>query len=812
MRKRKQKRPATRQHELPGAAQQDPSTVSASPGETRQLTRPVHPAAAQHPAAHATGSPSAPELFRRTVLLLVTALIVARPLVLGEDPGLLDHLSDPGGLLLAFLWLVAALFWAVWRAWSGDTSWRGGLVELGLLGVVVVQFVSASVAAQYKHPAWLIAWEWLVLLVAFVLVRQLSASPLERRLLLAAVLATGVCVSVQALFEAVFKVPAMQAQFLANPEYLRQELLKIGEYLPPDDPRLEGYLRRIREGHVLATYAHPNSLAGYLALLLPVSCGFTVVAWRQQREAWQIGLLACCTALLAGALWYTHSRGALLAVLVAGGAAAAWAARDFLWQNRLQAGLTAGVVLAAVGVVLWSGSLDVATGKDTGSAGRRLDYWRSTWAMILDHPWLGVGPGNFGRHYPQYMRPVEYEYIKDPHNFALELWAVSGFGGMVALLVALGALYARTLRFASGTQREEPGSSPAAPERTPWEFYFGGMAGLLLAFVMRGWGQAPEALSDQVAGALLRAVVWFGIFALFASVPWSGPSLVLALTAGVSALLLNLLVSGGIAFPSVAGPLWLVAALALASTERETAVTPHTPRPVLLSLWPLPVALAIALAYFLLIFTPVTSCTAHRAQVRKARDMFRTTAKEKGEKAAEPLVNRMVAPPLEAAIKADPADVAPLLDRADWCLELAEFFRSLYRDNANDDFRGLRYATPAFDSLRQARTLDPLSKDALLREFQFYQRFAQRFEEKRDDHLKAAEAHIDVILKVDPREAARLHYQLAETFFALKKDEKGKDHARQALEHDQQGTSAAHRLTDRQREQARKWLGLPGGG
>jgi hypothetical protein len=120
--------------------------------------------------------PAAPELYRRVVVLFVTGLIVARPLVLGEDPGLLDPLSDPGSLLLVLLWLVASVLWCVWRAWSVESFWHGGRVELALLALVGVQFVSAGVAAQYKHPAWLVAWEWLVVLIAFVLVRQLASS------------------------------------------------------------------------------------------------------------------------------------------------------------------------------------------------------------------------------------------------------------------------------------------------------------------------------------------------------------------------------------------------------------------------------------------------------------------------------------------------------------------------------------------------------------------------------------------------------------------------------------------------------------
>src|SRR5436190_2242442 len=57
-----------------------------------------------------------PELLRRYLLGLLTALIVARPFVLGEDPGILAPLTDTSNLVLTLLWMVAAVGWAAWRA------------------------------------------------------------------------------------------------------------------------------------------------------------------------------------------------------------------------------------------------------------------------------------------------------------------------------------------------------------------------------------------------------------------------------------------------------------------------------------------------------------------------------------------------------------------------------------------------------------------------------------------------------------------------------------------------------------------------
>src|SRR5438128_8450374 len=92
------------------------------------------------------------ELMRRALLGMVTALLVARPLVLGEDPGLLDSLSGISGLILSTLWLVTAVAWAAWRAWFRQGTRIFGWVETGLAAVVALVFLSSLAGAHYKHP------------------------------------------------------------------------------------------------------------------------------------------------------------------------------------------------------------------------------------------------------------------------------------------------------------------------------------------------------------------------------------------------------------------------------------------------------------------------------------------------------------------------------------------------------------------------------------------------------------------------------------------------------------------------------------
>src|SRR5262249_29674073 len=161
-----------------------------------------------------------------------------------------------------------------------------------------------------------------------------------------------------------------------------------------------------------------------------------------------------------------------------------------------------------------------------------------------DHPWLGIGSGNFKRLYPRYMAATASEKVSDPHNFALEIWATSGMFTLLVFLLTLGLFFRHIWRLVSGGVAS--GKSPQPPTPThpspltthqtathqpPWAFYLGGMTALILGFVLRA-GDVSDLLSETALSAA-RVLVWFPAFAMFMSVPWTGPGRTLALAAGV---------------------------------------------------------------------------------------------------------------------------------------------------------------------------------------------------------------------------------------------------------------------------------------
>src|SRR5262249_36962038 len=117
---------------------------------------------------------SGQDISRRVLLGFVTALIVARPLVPTEDPGLRAAMPHPSGLALNWLWLVAFLGWTIWRCWVKPTGARFSLIDVALLAVVALNLLAIR-SARYKYVAWLGTWEWVVFFLAFYMVRRLAA-------------------------------------------------------------------------------------------------------------------------------------------------------------------------------------------------------------------------------------------------------------------------------------------------------------------------------------------------------------------------------------------------------------------------------------------------------------------------------------------------------------------------------------------------------------------------------------------------------------------------------------------------------------
>jgi O-antigen ligase len=193
-------------------------------------------------------------------------------------------------------------------------------------------------------------------------------------------------------------------------------------------------------------YGSPNNLALYLGRILPLAVG--ILAWGERgARRWLYGF---ASVLLTAALFLTYSRGAWVVGVPASllFLAALRGRRTFLLAVGL-AVLVAVLLVAAVGPGRLTSLLDASQ----GTTFFRLQLWRSSLAMIGDHPILGVGLDNFLYQYrSHYVLPTAWEEfnLSHPHNIVLDFWLRLGLPGLAILVWILAAFFRRAWRLYRG--------------------------------------------------------------------------------------------------------------------------------------------------------------------------------------------------------------------------------------------------------------------------------------------------------------------------------------------------------------------------
>jgi len=210
------------------------------------------------------------------------------------------------------------------------------------------------------------------------------------------------------------------------------------------------------------TFQQPNPYGGYLGLVFPLAYSLTLVALGRSGDRRPLG--AVMTTLALGSLALTSlvllmtwSRGAWL------GAAAALAAVTVSRSRRAAFAFGVGVTLLALFVLLgmagalpptvterFSGLTEYFQIQDVSgieptpanwAVVERLAHWQAAWGMFSDHPWLGVGWGNYAPVYPAYALPRWADPLGHAHNFYLNVMAETGLVGLAAYLVFWAAAF-----------------------------------------------------------------------------------------------------------------------------------------------------------------------------------------------------------------------------------------------------------------------------------------------------------------------------------------------------------------------------------
>jgi O-antigen ligase len=209
---------------------------------------------------------------------------------------------------------------------------------------------------------------------------------------------------------------------------------------------------------MLSVYPSPNNVGLYLGRVWPLLVA--IVLWSppsslgggtggegKRRKLYSLALLPVTLAMV-----LSFSRGALLLAVPAALLAMGWRAGG-RWRWAALALVTFGALalIPLLHVPRFASLLDL----NQGGTFFRIELWQSSLALIRDHPWFGVGPGNFLAAYrTRYVLPSAWQEfdLEHPHNVYLDHWTRLGVLGVLAgvgLQIAFwGAMRRRSRRIA----------------------------------------------------------------------------------------------------------------------------------------------------------------------------------------------------------------------------------------------------------------------------------------------------------------------------------------------------------------------------
>lgn len=362
------------------------------------------------------------------------------------------------GLLRPTLW-VAALLFALPFAYAVDLPLLPGralgIVDVGVLGgaallVGHLMWRWLSGVEQPRRAAPLDRWQRVTLILLALLVGWALVASLDVRYPALALREWRVIFSYALIFAATL------IGLLRNARHLEADrwMLVAGWLLGATTVAAIGLWGFVSgqgfvsaaEGvrRVQALYDSANNLALYLDRTLAVTLALAVFArGRRQQALWTI------PAAVQGLAWLlTFSKGALFlaapAIVVILGGGGLWLLRrrgesaKWLW---VLVGIVVIAILALtpfIGAERFQRLLDF----EQGTGFLRLQLWRSSWQMALDHPLLGVGPDQFLYHYRSgYLLPEAWQEpnLNHPHNLLLDWWTRLGLVGLVLGMSWLGA-------------------------------------------------------------------------------------------------------------------------------------------------------------------------------------------------------------------------------------------------------------------------------------------------------------------------------------------------------------------------------------
>jgi len=337
--------------------------------------------------------------------------------------------------------------------------------------LLITAWIGSTLLAGNRRLAVNTALESAAAVSLIWLLAQILNSRRRMHLALCVIGATGVVQAVECFHQRWLVFPE------AKELYAKQrEQIWASRGLPLDSETVKLFEARLNAREAAGFLSHSNIAAAHL-----LTCGLLVACLavsrdhRSGRLRPHVGPLLL-TACLACALWLTKGRAAMISVPLTVGYV--WVRHRFIrratdhadgptlqylrfWRRCVASAVVACIAVFAVGC--FHGSLP------TRSLDFRWKYWTAAAAMFVDQPVFGVGPGNFGRRFPQYKTIDCPDEVANPHDFlatAASETGILGLTGLVVLILTLSA-FGITSRHSTPPQPADPTDDVQGDDRLP---------------------------------------------------------------------------------------------------------------------------------------------------------------------------------------------------------------------------------------------------------------------------------------------------------------------------------------------------------
>ena len=427
-------------------------------------------------------------MLRRIALFLLVLSGVSLPVVASASGAL--------RLLILVLGMTGFLFWAVSMIFEHRLVVPWGWMPAAGLAVLITGIVS-GILSDCPQAALMTVLTWAGYASGFLLAFWAGRGAATRRLIVRALCAIALPIALLGILQYTFMLDQLRAEIEADPAAaLRKTGMAEQDYA--------ALLQRTITKRVFSTFVLPNSLAGFLVMLIPPSVVLLVSAKRGARRL----LLGGSLAMLLLALFFTFSKGGwlaggvvLLVFIISRGRV--WLARR--WRPMLGVALGIGILLAAAlaSFPRLREHVTATSGRLGPSAAVRLQYWAAGVEMWRSHPVVGVGPGNFKNHYTRHML-VTAEETTHAHNDYVELLAECGPLAAVAYVAFWLFVLTMTLR----RQRASTEPWPDTPD-LPLLLPMAGVLGIILAALCSPALTAWDSSALNLLGMAVFAALWW---------------------------------------------------------------------------------------------------------------------------------------------------------------------------------------------------------------------------------------------------------------------------------------------------------------